>query len=156
MKKLIIMVGCPGSGKTTVAKEYLTKHKTTTKYVSRDDIRFSIVREDESYFSHEPEVFDEFINQIKSGLDNDFDVIADATHLTRRSRIYLLRKLGKSLKNTELVAFVVRRPLSVALTQNEYRLGTRSYVPETAVRDMYNSFEMPSEEEGFDNIIIFK
>lgn len=39
--KLYIMCGCPGSGKTTYAKKYLINDNTV--YVSRDDIRFSLL-----------------------------------------------------------------------------------------------------------------
>ena len=36
--RLYVMVGCPGSGKSTWAK----KHLPNTYYVSRDEVRFSI------------------------------------------------------------------------------------------------------------------
>ena len=49
MGNLIMMMGCPGVGKSTFVKEHCPEHIDT--YVSRDDIRFSIVREDEEYFS---------------------------------------------------------------------------------------------------------
>ena len=47
------MVGCPGSGKSTWAK----KHLPDTYYVSRDEVRFSLLQDGEDYFSHEKEVF---------------------------------------------------------------------------------------------------
>jgi predicted kinase len=128
----------------------------SVKIVSRDEIRFSIVNEDEEYFSKEKKVFSEFINQIKSYLKDGYDVIADATHLNIKSRAKLLRALGDSIKNVELVAFVLRPPVETSLLQNSYREGTRAYVPPTVVHNMYCAFQMPIEEEGFDEIVIIK
>jgi hypothetical protein len=54
------MCGIPGSGKSTYLK---TRFIQPPVVVSRDEIRFKMVREDEEYFSHEKEVYNEFINQ---------------------------------------------------------------------------------------------
>ena len=48
MAKLFLMMGIPGSGKTTWTSKYLRK---LDKYVSRDEVRFSMVAENEEYFS---------------------------------------------------------------------------------------------------------
>ena len=59
--KLYVICGVPGTGKSTFCKNHLTMFGDNVKYVSRDDIRFSIVKENEEYFSHETEVFNKFI-----------------------------------------------------------------------------------------------
>lgn len=154
MKKLYVMCGGPGSGKSTWIKKNLPTFKGYTKVVSRDEIRFSLVKEDEEYFSKEKEVFRKFIEEIKEGLENCDSVIADATHVNIGSRTKLLRALGESLKDVEVTAVVISVPLCLALEQNEQRAGTRSYVPPTAIKNMFNSFTMPKEEEGFNYIMI--
>ena len=53
MKKLYVMCGGPGSGKSTWIKKNLPTFKGYTKVVSRDEIRFSLVKEGEEYFSKE-------------------------------------------------------------------------------------------------------
>ena len=144
MSKLIIMMGCPGSGKSTLAKNYM--NPTTEKYVSRDDIRFSMVREDEEYFAKEKEVFNLFVAEIEAGLRKDMTVWADATHLNKKSRLKLLHALY--VQPDEIEIMFVDTPLDEALKRNMNREGTRSFVPESAIIRMYNSIEMPEFHEG--------
>lgn len=152
--KLYVMCGCPGSGKSTYCKERRPYFGENVRYISRDDIRFSLVNEGEEYFSHENEVFKEYIENIKQGLRICDATIADATHLNRGSRTKLFRNLGTSLKGCKVIAVVIRTPLEVCLERNEKRVDTRAYVPVSAIKNMYESFTMPTFEEGFDEIVI--
>ena len=58
-KQLKLMIGIPASGKSTYA-HYLEKvyalNNKTVKYISRDAIRFALVKGEEAYFSKEKEV----------------------------------------------------------------------------------------------------
>ena len=138
--KLYIMSGCPGSGKTTMAK----KRFPWAKYVSRDEIRFSMVPEGDEYFSREDEVFEKFVEEINEGLRRSVDVVADATHLNTASRLKLLYSLDLDRDKTLVELICVQPPLKVCLEQNEKRKGTRSYVPREIVKRMYYTFSMPS------------
>lgn len=155
MKTLYVMCGCPGLGKSTWIVKNLHKFKGYTAVVSRDAIRFSLLHEGEDYFARENEVYAKFINDIKFGLENADNVIADATHLNEASRTKLLRKLGASLKNVEIIAIVLKGSLELALERNENRKDTLSYVPEDVIRNMYRRFTMPRFIEGFHKIIIY-
>ena len=42
-KKLFVLVGVSGSGKSTLAKKIIEELSKSTKIVSRDEIRFSMV-----------------------------------------------------------------------------------------------------------------
>ena len=58
-KNLWIMVGCPASGKST----YLAnKALSNSVIVSRDAIRFNLLRPGDDYFSKEKEVFEKYKN----------------------------------------------------------------------------------------------
>ena len=149
MKELIVLVGCPGSGKTTLVKQLLQEGDV---YVSRDEVRFSLVQEDEEYFSRETEVYDTFVQKIQEGLDSGSKVYADATHLNTAARVKLLRRLS-GLEDTYVTALVVRTSLETCLKRNSQREG-RAVVPESAVRSMYRSFTIPSLEEGFDKVSV--
>lgn len=155
-KKLYVMCGNPGVGKSTWIKENLYKLDGYTVVVSRDQIRFLLVPEGEDYFSRETEVYNKFIADIQFGLENADNVIADATHLNDGSRSKLLRRIGKSLKDVEVIAIVIDVPLEVALEQNENRKGSRSYVPRSVVRRMHYQFAMPTFEEGFHKVYVYR
>lgn len=147
---LIIMVGIPGSGKSTFAKE----NYPDALYVSRDEVRFGIISEEDEYFSKENEVFNAFINKINEGLRNSKDVVADATHINYGSRLKLFRNLvNLDREKTNVIAVFMRTPLDVCIERNEKRKGTRSYVPVSAIKNMYKCLTKPSfTEEIFDEI----
>lgn len=151
--KLYLLMGAPGSGKSTYIKNRFSQLPAVV--ISRDTIRFSLVKEDEEYFSKEKEVYAEFINRIKEALKFNSEVFADATHLNEMSRAKTLRSLSESLKNVEVNIIWVRVPVEVAIKQNENRIGTRAYVPKSVIRRMHSQATMPSKEEGFEHIYIF-
>ena len=153
--KLYVLVGVAGSGKSTWIENHKTGFKRPYKVVSRDKIRFSLVKENEDYFSKEKEVFRKYIEEIKEGLYIGYDVFADATHINEASRGKLLRALGKSLKGVEVEAIVINTSLNTILNQNSLRAG-RELVPETTIRNMFSQFKVPSLEEGFDKIWIYQ
>ena len=111
--------------------------------------------ENDAYFSKEKEVFSIYVKQRKHSLERNENTIADATHLNGSSRGKLLRALGDSLKDVEINAIVMDTCLAKCIEQNNLRKG-RKIVPETALRNMFSSFSMPSLEEGFDNIYIYR
>ena len=87
---LYISCGIPGSGKSTFLKSHIAP---TERIVSRDEIRFSLLKEGEEYFSHEDEVWDIFIHTIADSINNGINTYADATHLTQKSRSALFYQL---------------------------------------------------------------
>lgn len=148
MSKLYLMMGTPGAGKSTYAKKYLSNGIT---YISRDEIRYSMVKPNEKYFSKEKQVYQEFINQINNALLKNEDVCADQTSLDRASRAKLIRQLYP--KPTEIIVIWINPPLETILKQNAYRTG-RERVPEDRVIEMFNRMQAPSYIEGFSEIYV--
>jgi tRNA uridine 5-carbamoylmethylation protein Kti12 len=142
-KSLWLLSGCPGSGKTTKAKE-LVISLDDVKYVSRDEIRFSILNAEDEYFAKEADVFNKFVREIQKGIDNYENTIADATFLNWPSRRKLLLKL-KNLKEVNVNILQFTTPLDVCLERNEKREG-RAKVPEEVIRDMYEKMTHPSKD----------
>ncbi len=145
MGSLILMMGVPGSGKTTYAKKIAGNNDI---YISRDEIRFDLVKENEPYFSKEDEVLATFIRTINNALPlAERYVIADATHLNIGSRAKILKNLHN--KPDSIYVIYVAVSLETALKRNAKREG-RALVPETAIKNMYRSITLPRKEEGID------
>ena len=150
---LFIMCGVPGSGKST----WLKQNRPDAYVISRDAIRFMLIKEDEYYFAKEDEVFKTFIKYIQESIDSDEtpeDIYCDATHITKGSRNKLLNALD--LTNVKNVTVIVVRPsLTQTLERNEQRTG-RARVPKSVVRRMWYQFERPEEDKDriFDTIYV--
>ena len=149
------MIGAPGSGKSYWILNHINFFIGSMNVISRDVIRFNLLKENDEYFSKEKEVFQSFIDQIKNSLKKNDHTIADATHINGNSRGKLLRALGDSLKNVEINAIVIDTCLAKCIEQNNMREG-RAKVPETTIRNMFSNITLPDFEEGFDNIYIYR
>ena len=148
MARLVLMMGVPGSGKTTYAKKFIGENDI---YVSRDEVRYSLVAEDEPYFSKEDEVLKTFISKVDEGITKAKRyVVADATHLNAGSRAKLLRNLHNKPDNIYVIYMAVS--LQTALERNAQRSG-RALVPETSIRNMFQSISLPRKEEGVDMML---
>lgn len=146
-KTLYIMCGAPGSGKTWFAKNKLMKD-SNWDYISRDEVRFSIVKNDEEYFSHETAVFNQFVEKIAVALEwgND-NIIADATHLNWGSRRKLLQALVAyyPIEMLDIIPVVIEAKLEDILEHNKLRDG-RARVPEETIRRMYRNISDPVKD----------
>lgn len=147
MGHLIMMMGIPGSGKST----WIKNNFPDVEPVSRDAIRFELLQEGEDYFAHEDEVFDKFIHQIVGSLAVDEVTIADATHLNVKSRAKVLNRVRKFADFIEIVW--INPPLETAFKQNDMREGL-AWVKHGIIRRMWFSMETPTKLEGFDKITI--
>lgn len=153
MAVIYVMMGLPGSGKSTFAKDLLNVYPVLKEHsviVSRDEIRFSIVREDEAYFSHEKEVTKQLWDTINKYLAEDKNVFIDQTSLTPRSRRWLLQHIHGYDK---AILIWIDENLETCINRNKNRKGTRTYVPEDSIRNMAFSLKPPSLAEGFDIIM---
>lgn len=156
-KQLFIMIGAPGSGKTTWAKRQL--RSDSDGYVSRDEIRFSLLEDGEDYFSHEGEVFDTFVDRIATYLkDNNglYRVFADASHLNYKSRKKLLNALeakGVDLDNIDINCIWMYTSLDTCLKRNAEREG-RARVPEATIIEMFKSQREPEPDENVKRVYI--
>ena len=144
MSNLYLMCGVPGAGKSTFLKNKIKPENTIV--ISRDEIRFSMVKPEEEYFSHENDVLEEFWRQINEALKTGKDVFVDQTSLTPRSRKWLLQHV-EGYDTANLVW--IDEDLDTCIARNNMRKGTRAYVPEDQVRRMYSQFVKPSLSEGF-------
>lgn len=151
MPKLYILCGIPCSGKSTWAKGCLMD----AIHISRDDIRFSMLKEGEEYFSHETEVYKEFIYEIAQTLMHGYDVIADATHINHSSREKLTRAIDKYFTEYQIVYVVFPIAVKTAQERNAMRIGIKQ-VPPVAIQTMFDRFFIPTLKEDKRAIEILK
>lgn len=146
------MVGPPGSGKSSWANKAV-EHYSDANIVSRDRVRFSMITEKDDYFSKEKEVFNEFISQILDSVKHHQVTIVDATHMNKKGRNKVFNRLTSILGNVTLKAVVMNTTFETCLERNAQREGL-ALVPESAIVRMYEGFEMPTEKEGFEQIVL--
>lgn len=148
-KKVWILAGVPGSGKTTWVREEISQRGGV--HCSRDEIRFSLLKDGEDYFAHEDEVFRIWLEKVSAAiLSPDVeDVYIDATHLTEKSRAKVINQLPKG--DYKLVMVIFDIPLEVCLERNAKREG-RALVPEQTIRNMYAGFEKTTK---YSNYIVY-
>lgn len=134
MKTIFITIGIPGCGKTTWIKNKIKEIGGV--HISRDEIRFSLLNENDDSFDKEIEAYEKFINTIQESIDNiiDNNIFIDATHLNEDSRNKLLSRINTRDNNVIFVNFDV--PLEIALERNEKRTG-RAFVPRGQIRRMF-------------------
>lgn len=149
MRELFIICGIPGSGKSTFLRNYVKEHSSIV--VSRDAIRFSLLKENSDYFEYEPIVEQMFYNGIIKALQLGYDVFADQSSISPAARKKLLSRVCSYKK---VNAIYVKTPLEICIKRNNFRIG-RARVPKEVILDMHKHFSPPTFEEGFDSIQIY-
>ena len=163
MNNLYVLCGIPGCGKSTWVKNRMAENTSSTDpkwaYVSRDEVRFSMITEEDDYFSKEKQVFEEFVNRICGNLSDAWtqNVIADATHLNEISRDKLINAIRRKRPNLPLHITMVYFdiPLEVCKFRNDKREG-RAHVPDEVMNKMYIQLEFPKLRKGLDAIEIVR
>lgn len=163
MNNLFILCGLPGCGKTSWARNKMKENTSSTDskwaYVSRDEVRFSIIKEEDDYFSKEKQVFYEYVKRIVNSLENNYvlNTIADATHLNEVSRDKLINAIKKTRPNLnfDIVMVYFDIPIEVCQFRNEKRTG-RARVPESAINRMAATFEFPKYRKNLVRIEIVR
>lgn len=147
-KELIMLIGLPGSGKSTWAKEYKEKNDNVI-IVSSDAIRDELGLENTK--EHNKICFDEVEKRTIKGMKNGFKVIVDATNLNYKKRMGFLKCVCP--KNEEVIAeaVVISTSYENCLKRNSER---DRVVPEEVIKRMRENFNFPLFQEGFYDIKI--
>lgn len=146
MAILYILCGPSGCGKSTWAVNKIQEESMKTLWVSRDALRFSMLKPGEDYFAHEKEVYKKFVTAIVSGLGVNMNIIADATHLNEFSRRKLTQAIDAQFNVYQIVYVVFNTSFEECLRRNASRKGYAN-VPETIIRNMFRTFQAPTLDE---------
>mgnify|MGYP002513555517 FL=1 len=83
MPTLVIMCGVPGAGKDYHIMNHRFFTNLRANVVSRDTIRFAMLKDGDDYFKNEKKVFNQFVREIATALEEGRDVVANATHIDK-------------------------------------------------------------------------
>lgn len=140
MNKVIVLRGLPASGKSTWAKDYISRNPKTSR-VNKDDLRAMLHN---GQWSNENE---EIVLSVRDGIIIDnitrkFDVIVDDTNFAEK-HVTTIQKIAEQFgASFEVKDFDV--PLEVCLDRNRKR---DSSVPDKVIIDMYNKYVLPKKEK---------
>ena len=150
MSKLYVLVGVPGSGKSTWVKNQ--EWAKDCVYVSTDlHVEEEAVRVGKTYNEvfndFMPEAVDMMCNEIIKARNMGLDIIWDQTSCTVKSR----KKKFNMLPDYHAIAVVFKTPEKAELDR---RLAGRpgKNIPEYVMKSMISNWQEPSEEEGFKEI----
>lgn len=153
MPKFIMLVGVPGSGKST----WIRSQKITNDAIilSTDNyIEEKALREDETYTEAFPKYIEEATAQmyedLEYALQNGKDIIWDQTNTTLRGRRNKIQKIPGSYDKIAVV-FNVPDDLTNRLKIRDIEEG--KHIPQEVIDNMIKYFEPPTRFEGFSKII---
>ena len=145
MNKLTLLVGIPGSGKTT----YANKNKKDNEVILSSDIIRQELFGNESSQENNKLVFDTLYARARQLLQSDKDVIIDATNINAYYRHQTLKNFEDL--NIQRIAIVFETPTKTCIKRDQKRART---VGKAVIDKMISRYQKPTTEEGFDDIII--
>lgn len=147
MAKFIMLIGLPGSGKSTYAKS-LMDLEGRVQYCSSDKIREELYG-DENIQGDPNKVFRLLHNKVKDLLNEGHDVIYDATNVTRKNRCGIINEIKPLCK--EIEAHIIWAPVQDCIIRDKERKRT---VGEGVIRKFLLRWQSPFYDEGFTKIKI--
>ena len=145
MAKLFMMVGVPASGKSYVS-ETIAKRENAIIYSS--DIVRKKLDMDPSNDDANIRLFDIMYDMIREELKNGNNVVLDSTNTYRKYRKPFLQSLTEE---TEVTGVLLIRQIENCLKANQSRENS---IDESVIRMMYEQYDIPLYEDGFDRFEI--
>lgn len=145
MKNLYVMVGLPGSGKTTWAKNHSYFYDV---YVSSDEIRNSAPMQFLKRSNENKYVFEKVFNKAEHALEDNLSVCIDATNIIKRDRRKLISRFKNKADN--IIAICMMADVYTCKVRNSHRDNP----VQAELIDIYDSkYIPPTKEEGFTDIL---
>lgn len=151
MPKLYVLTGVPGSGKSTWVKNFKFDtdivHVSSDHFVEQEALRLSTTYS-AVFKEYMPTAISLMFDEVVEARSLGMDIVWDQTSTSVASR----RKKLRMFRDYHKIAVVFKTPAPEELQR---RLANRpgKTIPDEVVQDMINRFEMPTLEEGFDEII---
>lgn len=145
MTEFIMLVGLPGSGKSTYAESLKAKgYHIHSSDAIREELTGDVNTQDKN-----TEVFSMLHSRIKDDLKSGISCVYDATNMSMKRRVAFLKELKKINCIKECVLFLI--PIEECKKRNVQR---KRKVPDEVIDKMVGQFDVPMEYEGWDEISI--
>lgn len=153
-KDFVVMVGLPGSGKSTL----IAKMKQEKPYtvISSDDIFEEWGKEQGLDYNAAFKTFEfkdverEMNNRLRDALNKKENVIVDRTNMTVKSRARVLGFVPKGYKKIAVVFEL--DPAELKRRQDKREKETGKKIPDSVIDNMRQSYQPPTKAEGFDEV----
>ena len=155
------MVGVSGSGKSTWVNSHKEYVVCSTDSIIEQLAQSMGVSYTEAFnYIQNKKKFDyittKFFEKIHECILNDKDFVIDRTHLKRNIRISLINELRtfaiENKKHLELFAVSFELPKNTIFERLKNREKTGKFIPKEVILEQINSFDIPTIDEGFDEI----
>jgi predicted kinase len=155
-KEIILLVGLPGSGKSTWVKDFLSENSDYV-VVSSDDIIEAYARSvgrtyTEVFYDYMSNAEVEYNIRLSSSISEGKNIIVDRTSLSPKARRKILSKVTKDYKKTAIVFNTAVDVIKERLIKREKETGKS--IPDYVFVTMQNSYVEPTTEEGLNEIKI--
>ena len=142
---LTFLIGPPASGKTTYANTYLKNESTVI--LSSDDIRKELLNDVQNQ-SNNKLVFDTLYSRAKDFLKSGKNVVLDCTNTDKNFRQLALDYFKEF--NIIKKAIIFKTTKQECLLRDEKR---ERQVGKNVIENFFENISIPTEEEGFNEII---
>lgn len=143
LPNLIVLVGLPGSGKSTYAEELAKKENAII--VSSDAIREELFNGFRGKRQNQAIVFGTLFRRVEKLLSEGNNVIIDSTNIDREKRYKIIRKLYKYPKD----CYYINTPYNVSL---QHVFERKNSLSEKRMKRYYIHTNVPMLREGWDNL----
>lgn len=159
MPQFYMLVGAPGSGKSTWTRNFLSKTSDEYVIISSDDIivEWSKLLDPNCTYSDAFRKVDykavqkELNIRLAAAIADMKNIIWDQTNMSSKSRMGRVSRIPKVYRKTCVVFKLEHDVLFQRLEKRAREEG--KHIPERVVKDMLANFEEPVKSEGFDQII---
>ena len=156
MPNLIMLVGVPGTGKSTWIRKFKQKNPNENwVVVSSDDVLDELGRDEgisyqDSFEKYSGFAQKEMYRRAEKAIQNGDNVIWDQTNMNKKARRKKLNMFPDSYTK-QAVVFVVSDPeVKRRLEKREKETG--KHIPDHVMKNMAASYQAPTKEEGFSKI----